>query len=118
MQWMRRNRRQYLKVRESARALVHDRINHFNASYRFPLRRVFIKNHRSRWGSCSERGNLNFNYKIVFLPQELADYIIVHELCHLAEFNHSHRFWDLVGQMVPGHKSLRKQLRALERGGL
>ena len=112
----RRNRRQYLKVREHARALVRERLQHFNQEYRLSIGKVFIKNHKSRWGSCSEKGNLNFNYKLLFLPAEIADYIIVHELCHIAEFNHSPRFWSLVEQTVPRHTHLRRQLRRLERG--
>ena len=112
---MRRNRRQYLKVREDTRALVHARIGHFNGVYKFKLGKVFIKNHKSRWGSCSEKGNLNFNYKILFLPADIADYIIVHELCHLAEFNHSERFWGLVVRTIPDHKRRRRHLRLIER---
>ncbi len=106
-----RNRRQYLAKREQARVLVHARLAHFNNFYHVPLRKIFIKNHKSRWGSCSERGNLNFNYKIVLLPPSLADYIIAHELCHLIEFNHSPAFWALVAQTIPNHKALRRQLR-------
>lgn len=113
---MRRNRRGYLRDRETARAFAHERIRHFNAHYRLAVGRVYIKNHRSRWGSCSQKGNLNFNYKIIYLPPELADYIIVHELCHLAQFDHSSAFWGLVEQVLPHHKRLRARLRALERG--
>ena len=115
---MRRNRRDYLRLREEARSLVHARLTYFNAFYHVPLRKIFIKNHKSRWGSCSEKGNLNFNYKIVFLPPELADYIIVHELCHLIEFNHSLDFWTLVSKTTPNHRLLRRRLRELERGGV
>lgn len=112
----RRNRKQYLRVREHARALVHARIEHFNRVYRFRVGKVFIKNHKSRWGSCSQKGNLNFNYKIAFLPSDIADYIIVHELCHLAEFNHSAKFWAHVARTVPDHKHRQKRLRTLEKG--
>jgi predicted metal-dependent hydrolase len=118
MLWMRRNRRQYLKVKEEARQLVHERVRHFNQAYGFPVGRIFIKNHRSRWGSCSQKGNLNFNYKIVFLPAELADYIVVHELCHLREFNHSPRFWRLVEEVIPDHRKRRLALRHLERSSV
>ncbi len=118
MQLGRRNRKQYLKVKEGARALVHARLQHFNAHYRLPLRKVFIKNHKSRWGSCSEKGNLNFNYKLLYLPPEIVDYVIVHELCHLAEFNHSPRFWTLVERTIPEHRRLKRALRTLERGGI
>ena len=115
MLWMRRNRRQYLRTREHARSLVQERIRHFNAHYGFRVGRIFIKNHKSRWGSCSEKGNLNFNYKIALLPVELADYIIVHELCHLREMNHSPSFWRLVEEIMPDHQVRRRALRALER---
>jgi predicted metal-dependent hydrolase len=66
---------------------------------------------RSRWGSCSRKGNLNFNYKLIQLPQELADYIVVHELCHLKQFNHSHAFWNLIAETIPNHIELRKILK-------
>lgn len=115
---LRRNRRQYVKLQEETRRLVRERIAHFNAHYRVPVGKVFIKNHKSRWGSCSERGNLNFNYKLLLLPPEVADYIIVHELCHLREFNHSSQFWALVAQTLPHHQALRRTLRQLERGKL
>ena len=115
---MRRNRRQYLRVREHARALVHERIRHFNDVYGFKIGKVFIKNHKSRWGSCSSKGNINFNYKIVFLPADIADYIIVHELCHLAELNHGERFWGLVVNTIPDHKHRRQRLRLIERARL
>ena len=112
---MRRNRKQYLKLREDARALARARLQHFNTFYNLPVGKIFIKNHKSRWGSCSSKGNLNFNYKVVLLPPEVADYIIVHELCHLAEFNHSKKFWDLVAQTLPNHLALRHALRKIER---
>jgi predicted metal-dependent hydrolase len=72
---------------------------------------VFIKNTKRNWGSCSEKGNLNFNYKLALLPRELAAYVVVHELCHLAVFDHSQTFWDLVSREMPDHKALRKAMR-------
>ena len=113
--WMRRNRAQYLKYKEAARALVHARLGYYNSFYGFRYKKVFIKNLRSRWASCSERGNLNFNYKILFLPAELQDYLVVHELCHLEHFNHSPQFWAKVAAALPNHRALRAQLRSLER---
>lgn len=111
----RRNRKNYLNHKEQARVLVHARLTHFNRFYDLPLRKVFIKQHKSRWGSCSERGNLNFNYQILFLPPWLIDYIIVHELCHLKEFHHGEAFWALVAQTLPNHKALRGELRWVEK---
>lgn len=111
----RRNRRAYEKYKEQARALVRSRLEQFAPFYGVAVRKVFIKNHKSRWGSCSERGNLNFNYKVVHLPPPVVDYIVVHELCHLIEFNHSPAFWALVARAIPDHRRARAALRALER---
>lgn len=112
---LRRNRLQYEKYKEEARMRVHARLAHFNGHYNLPLRKVFIKSLKSRWGSCSERGNLNFNYLLVFLPPPLQDYLIVHELCHLQEFNHSPRFWALVEETIPDYRARRLALRAADR---
>jgi hypothetical protein len=108
---LRRGRKRYIQYKEVARALVHAKLAYYNQFYNFKLNKVFIKNHRSRWGSCSSKGNLNFNYNIVFLPPETADYLVVHELCHLSAFNHSPKFWALIEHTVPNYKVLRKELR-------
>lgn len=107
----RRSRGMYKKYKENARVIATERLNHFNAFYNFSIKDIRIKNQKSRWGSCSEKGNLNFNYKIALLPSYLADYIIVHELCHLGEFNHSRDFWALVAQTIPDYKNRRKEIR-------
>ncbi len=104
-------RRFTLKKREQARRFAIERINYFNKFYSFKVNRIAIKNTSTRWGSCSSRGNLNFNYKIIYLRPELADYLIVHELCHLGELNHSKRFWGLVGQTILNYVELNKELR-------
>lgn len=106
-----RGRRDYLKHKESARSFVASRLMMFNSFYGFAYGRVSIKNLTRNWGSCSALGNLNYNYKLIHLPECLAEYIVVHELCHLAEFNHSPRFWNLVARSVPDHKERRKTLR-------
>ena len=108
---LRRSRTEFLANKELARALVMERIKHFNQNYEFTVGRISIRNQRSRWGSCSKKGNLNFNYRIVLLPPKVSDYIIVHELCHLGEFNHSKKFWDLVAKTTPEYKQVRKELR-------
>ena len=106
---------EYKKHKAGALKLVTERIDHFSRVYGFSLNRVSIRNQKTRWGSCSSRGNININYKILFLPKEMQDYIIVHELCHLKEMNHSKRFWDLVSQTFPNYRELRKQLRGIRR---
>jgi predicted metal-dependent hydrolase len=102
--------RQYKK---RARKLVEDRLRYFNQHYNFVYNRVAIRNQKSRWGSCSSSKNLNFNYRLALIPSELADYIIVHELCHLGQMNHSRAFWSLVSQIIPDHKSIQKKLKKI-----
>jgi predicted metal-dependent hydrolase len=104
------SRAEYIKHKEAARELVTRRLPELNALYGFKIGKIAIRNQKSRWGSCSTAGNLNFNYKIALLPPHLADYLMVHELCHLREFNHSQKFWDLVAQTVPDYKKLRAEL--------
>jgi predicted metal-dependent hydrolase len=109
----RHNNQEYLKLREYARNFVAKLLEKYAEIYRFEYKKVAIRNQKTRWGSCSKKGNLNFNYKIMLLPERHADYIIVHELCHLKEFNHSRRFWELVSQTVPEYKKIIKQLKTL-----
>ncbi len=106
-------KKEYKKYKEEARVLVLQRLDHFNKIYNFKWENISIKNTKTRWGSCSGKGNLNFNYKIVLLPTELSDYIVVHELCHLREFNHSKNFWKLVSKAVPKYLELRKQIKQI-----
>lgn len=106
------NKKEYLMYKKRAQALAEERLLHFNAVYRFSWKRISIRNQRTRWGSCSKKGNLNFNYRIALLPQHLADYIIVHELCHLEVFDHSKKFWDMVARTIPVPRELRRELHA------
>jgi len=104
---------EYLKLKEHAREMVASRLEKYAEFYGFQYNAVAIRNQKTRWGSCSSKGNLNFNYKILLLPQRHADYIIVHELCHLKEFNHGKRFWNLVGQTIPEYEKIVAQLKVL-----
>lgn len=101
----------YLRYKNKAYILVSDRIAYFNKFYKFPFNTINIKNQKTRWGSCSMKGNLNFNYKILFLDKKIRDYIIVHELCHLKEFNHSRKFWNLVAKTFPEWIEIKKELK-------
>ncbi|PIT87369.1 MAG: hypothetical protein COU31_03400 [Candidatus Magasanikbacteria bacterium CG10_big_fil_rev_8_21_14_0_10_40_10] len=109
----RRHRLAYLKYKEQARVLVKIALEKYNLHYKLPYNQVRIKNCKTRWGSASKKGNLNFSYRLVYLPAHLAEYIVVHELCHLRQFNHSRNFWDLVSQTMPDYKELRKQLKKI-----
>lgn len=101
----------YLENKDKAFALVHERFKFYNKVYGFSFNKIFIKNQKTRWGSCSCKQNLNLNYKIVFLQQKHQDYIVVHEMCHLKEFNHSRRFWALVERVLPNYLDIKKELR-------
>jgi predicted metal-dependent hydrolase len=76
-------------------------------------RRTFVKRPRTRWASCSRHKSVSLNAKLLFLPPAYVDYVMIHELCHLAEMNHSKRFWGLVAGYSPGYKSLDMQLREM-----
>lgn len=104
---------EYKQYKEAARKLVLARIEELNQHYRFDFGRVSIRNQRTRWGSCSAKGNLNFNYRILFLPPQQQDYIVAHELCHLKELNHSSRFWKLVEETIPNARTIARVVRSL-----
>lgn len=73
--------------------------------------RLSFKTQRSRWGSCSSNGRISLNLKLIVFPQEVIDYVIVHELCHLTHLNHSQNFWNLVAQHLPHYKKLSRVLK-------
>lgn len=104
----------YLKHKKEALKLVNDRIEFFNSNNNFIFNKISIKDQKTKWGSCSKNKNLNFNYKIMFLPKKQQDYIIIHELCHLKEFNHSRKFWSLVEKIMPNYLEIKKELRRRE----
>ena len=105
----------YRVHKEQARTLMHTKLASWNAYYKFAYNRVAIRNTRRNWGSCTSRKNLNFNYRILFLPEHLQDYIVVHELCHLQELNHQKAFWDLVAEQIPHYEACRAELKIVER---
>lgn len=107
----RQSQKDYLVQKEKARSLITSKVEQFNQFYKLPVKKIFIRNQKTRWGSCSSQGNLNFNYKLINLPEKLSDYIVVHELCHLKELNHSQKFWQLVSQTIPDYKERRRILR-------
>jgi predicted metal-dependent hydrolase len=101
----------YRLNKKRAAIFIKSRLEYLNQFYGFKYYNISVRKQRTRWGSCSKKGNLSFNYRLIFLQPAEADYIIVHELCHLKEFNHSSKFWTLVAQTVPNYKELRKNLK-------
>lgn len=73
--------------------------------------KISVKDQKTRWGSCSSLGNLNFNWRLVLMPEEILDYVVVHELAHRKEMNHSRAFWAEVERILPDYKERRKWLR-------
>lgn len=103
--------REYERYRDRALAFVTERAFHWNRFYGFEYGRISVRNQKTRWGSCSKQGNLSFNWRLLFLPPEMADYVVVHELCHLSRFDHSEAFWDLVARTIPDHREIRTKMR-------
>jgi predicted metal-dependent hydrolase len=101
--------------KENARQLIHQRLKHFAPLCGVVYKRVSIRNQRRRWGSCSSLGNLNFNYRLIFLPRALCDYVIVHELCHLKQMNHGPNFWAEVEKVLPNYLELEAELKIIEK---
>ena len=102
------------QVREGkARAgeLFARRTAHFSAVMGVDYGRISVRQQKPRWGSCSVRGNLNFNWKLALMPEEILDYVVVHELAHRVEMNHSPRFWAVVETVLPDWRERRRWLK-------
>lgn len=90
---------------------IPQRVAHFAPRVGVRVGRITIRRQRSRWGSCSGKGNLNFNCLLMLAPGEVTDYVVVHELCHRKEMNHSPRFWAEVEKVLPDYKRQKKWLK-------
>jgi predicted metal-dependent hydrolase len=97
--------------RRRACEIFAERLSVCNAVYGYTYGRVSIKEQKSRWGSCSRKGNLNFNWRLLLAPLPVLDYVVTHELAHLKELNHSDRFWRLVARGSPDYLAHRRWLR-------
>ena len=99
------------RLRAQAKLSLPPRLKELADEHGFTYQRVTIKNNISNWGSCSAKGNINLNLRLVTLPQSLQDYVMLHELCHLREMNHGPRFHALLESLCPDHGTLEKELR-------
>lgn len=97
--------------KERADALISERVAHYAKQYDFAPKQVKITSAKTRWGSCSPNGTLNFTWRLIMAPMDVIDYVVVHELAHLRVKNHSSKFWKAVESICPEYKKQRKWLR-------
>jgi predicted metal-dependent hydrolase len=98
--------------RERARQILNERVDFYAHQHGFQYTRLGITSARTRWGSCSASGSLNFSWRLIQAPMEAVDYVVVHELVHTAIHNHSKKFWTRVEQVMPDYRERRKWLRS------
>lgn len=101
-------RRHYIRI---ARDIFTQKTAYYAALMGVVYGRISIREQKTRWGSCSSTGNLNFNWRLIFAPEEVLDYVVVHELAHRREMNHSKAFYDIVAEIMPDYKKQRKWLK-------
>ena len=99
------------KLAAQAMKLIPQKVRYYAPIIGVTYGRITIRNQRTRWGSCSGKGNLNFNCLLLLMPEEVLDYVVVHELCHRKEMNHSARFWEEVEKILPDYRQRRKWLK-------
>ena len=97
--------------REQARAVISERVKMYATRHGFKYRKIRITSARTRWGSCSSMGNLNFTWRLVMAPPDVIDYVVVHELAHLRVNNHSKEYWNQVERILPDYKRRRRWLK-------
>lgn len=96
---------------KEAHKVIPERVAYYAPIVGVTYGRIAIRNQKTRWGSCSGKGNLNFNCQLMRMPPEVIDYVVVHELCHRKEMNHSPKFWAEVERVLPDYKSTREWLK-------
>ena len=99
------------RLRELAYPVISERVRHFSEIIGVDYGSITIRNQKTRWGSCSSNGNLSFNCLLMLATPDVLDYVVVHELCHRKEMNHSKRFWDEVEKVLPDYRKQRRWLK-------
>lgn len=99
------------KLANEALLVIPGRVAHFAPIVGVTYGQITVRNQRTRWGSCSSKGNLNFNCLLMLTPAEVLDYVVVHELCHRKHMNHSRQFWEEVARVIPDYKEREKWLK-------
>ena len=99
------------RYKEAARDYIPKRAAYFQTLTGGSYSRISIRDQKTRWGSCSSKGTLSFNWRLMLAPPAILDYVVVHELCHLTHMNHSPAFWQAVEKVYPDYKNARKWLK-------
>lgn len=99
------------KMLKLAKQVIPEKVAYYARLMEVNYGRITIRKQKTRWGSCSLEGNLNFNCLLMMVPPEVLDYVVVHELCHRLEMNHSSRFWLQVENVIPNYRKPRKWLK-------
>ena len=97
--------------RRQAKARLEERAAYFASRMGVSYQRISVRAAKTRWGSCSAKGNLNFHWKLILMPPQVLDYVVVHELAHRKEMNHSPAFWAEVEKILPDYRERRKWLK-------
>jgi predicted metal-dependent hydrolase len=98
-------------LRKQAKVVLGEKANHYSQMMGLKYGRITITGAKTRFGSCSSKGNISFSYRLMMYPEDAIDYVVVHELAHLVELNHSPRFWAIVESVFPDYKRRRKLLK-------
>lgn len=102
---------QIRNLAERASQVIPPKVEKYAQILQVSYGRITIRNQKTRWGSCSSKGNLNFNCLLMLAPDEVIDYVVVHEVCHRKEMNHSPAFWELVEHMLPDYRKQKEWLK-------
>ena len=104
-------REKVIALADEALKVIPERVEYFAKVIGVTYGKITVRNQKTRWGSCSSKGNLNFNCLLMLAPPEVLDYVVVHELCHRKQMNHSKAFWLEVAKVLPHYKEVRKWLK-------
>lgn len=99
------------RFRKAAKEYFPKRVAYYHSLTGGNYTKITVRDQKTRWGSCSSNGTLSFNYRLMYAPPRILDYVVVHELCHLTHMNHSKEFWSMVASIMPEYKTYRQWLK-------